>query len=158
MDTRDVDGGWFNYNSMNTYIYRFVFQTQLRFSNGSDTYYVLHKLSIIEVNCFPVRFKLLGFFSNRAANKVSRRLVLQDSQGSALGRASLTFQFASWIMFNFVMLFKYKIFLAVTDLMSFITMLHKNLISLLLEFIRFLIKLGYLDNSCCLRLNKSLQK
>ena len=77
-------------------LYRFVFQTQLRFSNGSDTYYhVLHKLSIIKVNCFPVRFKLLGFFSNRAAKNVSRRLVLQDSQGSALGRASLTFQFAS---------------------------------------------------------------
>ena len=48
--------------------------------------HVLHKLSTIEVNCFPVRFKLLGFFSNLAANDVSRRLVLQDSHGSAVGR------------------------------------------------------------------------
>ena len=52
--------------------------------------HVLHKLSTIEVNCFPVRFKLLGFFSNLAANDVSRRLVLQDSHGSAVGRANLT--------------------------------------------------------------------
>ena len=55
------------------------------------THHVLHKLSIIEVNCFPVRFKLLGFFSNLAANNVSRRLVLQDSQGSAL-RELLSFE------------------------------------------------------------------
>ena len=46
--------------------------------------HVLHKLSTIEVNCFPVRFKLLGFFSNLAANNVSSKLVLQDSHGSIM--------------------------------------------------------------------------
>ena len=36
----------------NIYIYRFVFQTQLRFSSGSDTYYIMSYINFLSLKSF----------------------------------------------------------------------------------------------------------
>ena len=106
----------------------------------------MHKLSIRSEVCFFVKLNCSNCLESLTCNKVVRSLTLYTSFSGRLFTGNNFLKSVDEVLkiSEFVILFKYQTFWPIVDLGSFTKTLHKNLISLLGDFISFWINYWYL--------------